>query len=151
MLKKTITYEDWNGVVRTEDFYFNLTRTEAINLEYGLVPGKSLTESMQELIRSSNVGDSLRIAQELVLASYGVKSDDGRRFMKSDEIRKAFEENPAYDQLYISLATDADAFADFFLGVMPKSLTEKFGDNPKERLFEEARKLGGENLTIVSK
>ena len=55
MLKKTITYEDWNGKTRTEDFYFNLTRVECAELEFGLMPGKTLTESFQTLIDSNDM------------------------------------------------------------------------------------------------
>jgi hypothetical protein len=135
MLKKTVTYEDWNGVTRTEDFYFNLTRTECAELEYGLGPGKSLTDSFQTLIDTKDMGTIIATIKDILLKAYGVKSDDGRRFMKNDEIRQAFLENPAFDEIYMSLATDAGYAADFLTSIIPKDLTKDLGPDPKQELL----------------
>ena len=136
MLKKTIEYEDWNGKTRTEDFYFNLTRPEIAELEYGLGPGKSLTGSIQDLIDAKDFGAVLATTKELILKSYGVKSDDGRRFVKNQEIRDSFEQNPAYDILYMELATNAESLADFIAGLMPKSMLNSLGPNPKATILD---------------
>ncbi len=119
MLKKTVTYEDWNGETRTEDFYFNLTKTECLELEFSLGPGKSLTDSFQTLVETKDMGTVISILKEIVLKAYGVKSDDGRRFMKNNEVRTAFMENPAFDQIYMSLATDSEYAADFIAAIVP--------------------------------
>ena len=136
MLKKTVTYEDWNGITRTEDFYFNLTRTECAELEYGLGPGKSLSESFQTLIDTRDMGEIIKTMKEVVLKAYGVKSDDGRRFMKNDEIRTAFVENPAFDEIYMELATDSDKAADFLTGIIPRQAIDQLGPNPKQELLK---------------
>ena len=133
MLKKTVTYEDWNGNTRTEDFYFNLT--ECAELEYGLGPGKSLTESFQTLIDTNDMGTIIATIKEIILKAYGVKSDDGRRFMKNDEIRQAFLENPAFDEIYMSLALDANYAADFLTGIIPTDITKELGPDPKKELL----------------
>ena len=150
MLKKTVTYEDWNGTTRTEDFYFNLTRTECAELEYGLVPGKSLTESFQVFVESKDMGKIIETMKEVVLKAYGVKSEDGRRFMKNDEVRTAFLENPAFDEIYMELATDSDKAADFLVNIMPKQAVENLGPNPKKGLLDQTKKvLKDTNLVAI--
>lgn len=145
MLKKTITYEDWNGETRTEDFYFNLTRTELIEMETGMVPGRSLTEVLQTLISDRDMGTIVQTIKEIVLKAYGEKSSDGKRFVKNQDVRDSFEQNPAYDILYMELAQDAEKAADFLNGIMPSQVTETLGENPKEALlvkmkeFEESK------------
>ena len=135
MLKKTITYEDWNGTTRTEDFYFNLTRVEIVELEFNVVPGGSLSESISDLIKSNDMPTIISTIKKILLQSYGVKSTDGKRFIKNDEVREAFEQNPAFDILYMELATDADYAAEFIAGIIPSSVKEHIGENPKSALL----------------
>lgn len=149
MLKKTITYEDWNGKTRTEDFYFNLTRTECAELEFGLGPGKSLSSSFQTLIDNNDMGVIVATVKKLLLTAYGVKSDDGRRFIKNDEVREAFEQNPAFDQIYMELATNAEYAADFLTAILPSNVTEALGANPKKELLnrmQDTMKSGDLNI-----
>ena len=142
MLKKTITYEDWNGKVRTDDFYFNLTRVECAELEFGLGPGKSLTESFQTLIDNNDMGVIIATIKDILLKSYGIKSEDGKRFMKSQEIRDSFEQNPAFEIVYMELATNAEYAADFLTSIIPKSFSEQLGDNPKKELLNRMTLVG---------
>ena len=117
MLKKTITYTDFNGKQRTETFYFNLTKAEVAEMETTVDGGFS---AMLEKIVASN--DPKRIVEtfkELVLKAYGEKSDDGRRFMKGPEIKQAFADTEAYSEIFMELAMDAKAAADFVNGIMP--------------------------------
>ena len=117
MLKKTITYTDFNGKQRTETFYFNLTKAEVAEMEATVDGGFS---TMLEKIVASN--DPKRIVEtfkDLVLRAYGEKSDDGRRFMKTPEIKQAFAETEAYSEIFMELAMDAKAAADFVNGIMP--------------------------------
>ena len=100
MLKKSITYTDWNGNERTEDFYFNLNRVEVYELEFGVEPGSTLTDSITSLIESKDLGRILSVIKQIILKAYGEKSPDGKRFMKSADISKSFEENPAFEELY---------------------------------------------------
>jgi len=147
MLKKTITYEDWNGTERTEDFYFNLTRVEVMELEYGIGDSTSLTESISRIVKSQDMGTIIRTIKEIILKAYGQKSSDGLRFVKNDEIREAFEQNPAFDILYMEMATNPEYAAEFITGIMPASLRENLGSDPSKKLlnrmneFEKTAKL----------
>lgn len=135
MLKKTITYEDWNGNTRTEDFYFNLTQVEIIELEFNVVPGTSLSESIADLVKANDMSTIISTIKKILLYSYGVKSPDGKRFIKNDEVREAFEQNPAFDILYMELATNAEYAADFIAGIIPSNAKQKLGANPQEALL----------------
>lgn len=117
MLKKTMTYTDYNGVERTEDFYFNLSKAEVAEMEMGTSGG--LAEMINGVVAAKDAPAILKIFKDLVLKAYGKKSPDGRRFEKSDEISKEFSETEAYSDLYIELATDADAAAEFVNGIIP--------------------------------
>lgn len=121
MLKKTITYTDYNGVERTEDFYFNLTKQEIMTMEFSTKGG--LTELINKVVATQDSPAIVKIFQDLILASYGEKSLDGKRFMKMkpDGSRYAdeFRETEAYSILFMELATDADAAAKFVNGIVP--------------------------------
>lgn len=123
MLKKTITYTDYNDVERTEDFYFNLTKAEVMQMEMSVNGG--LTEMIQKIVAEQNAPAILNIFKDLVLKAYGQKSLDGKRFMKSDEIKKEFEETEAYSIIFMELATDADAAAKFINGIVPADMAQQ--------------------------
>ena len=117
MLKKTITYTDYNGVERKEDFYFNLTKAEIMELEMSISGG--LTEMINRIVAAQDAPAIVKIFKELVLKAYGVKSPDGKRFIKSDELATEFAQTEAYSQLFMELATDADAASAFVNGIVP--------------------------------
>ena len=117
MLKKTITYTDYNGVERTEDFYFNLTKAELMEMEIGTTGG--MADMIKRIIDAKDAPAIIKIFKELVLKAYGEKSADGKRFMKSEEISNGFAQTEAYSQLFMELATDADAAAAFVNGIIP--------------------------------
>ena len=123
MFKRTETYTDYNGVERTEDFYFNLTESELVEMEIGTVGG--LAETVRALIASKDVKTVIAIFKDLVFKAYGEKSPDGKRFVKSYEISKAFSETEAYNQIFMDLATNADAAAAFINGIIPAKLKER--------------------------
>lgn len=118
MLKKTVTYTDYNGVERTEDFYFNLTRSEL--MEMHLTTEGGMDEKINNIIKAKSQSELEKLFKEILLKSYGKKSPDGRLFMKNDEIRAEFEASPVYDELYMKLFTDENAAADFVNGVIPQ-------------------------------
>lgn len=118
MLKKTMTYEDYDGILRTEDFYFNLTKAEVAEMEMSYDGG--LTKMYEQIVKAKDSKRIVETFKDLVLRSYGEKSLDGRRFMKSDEIREAFAHTEAYSDLFMELATDDVAAAEFFNGILPK-------------------------------
>ena len=129
MYKKVHTYTDYNGVERTETFYFNLSKAEAVEME--LTTEGTLSEWIQKVIDTNDVPEIVRLFKEIVLKSYGEKSPDGRRFMKNDEIREAFSQTEAYSDIFMELATDAKAAGDFINGILPKDLSERTSDTPQ--------------------
>lgn len=128
MLKKTITYTDFDGNERTEDFYFNLTKAEAMEMEMSTDGGfhKLLTKIVAEK-------DTKRIIEhfkDLILRAYGVKSPDGKRFIKNEEIRDSFAQTEAYSVLFMELATNAEASAAFVNGILPAITKPNKPDQP---------------------
>lgn len=123
MLKKTITYMDYNGVERTEDFYFNLSKAEIMEMELSTSGG--LAEMITRIIAAQDAPAIIKIFKDLVLQAYGEKSPDGKRFIKNDKLREEFVQTEAYSQLFMELATDADAASAFVNGIVPE--TEKTG------------------------
>lgn len=123
MLKKTITYTDYNGVERTEDHYFNLSKAEILEMELTTTGG--LAETIQRIVSAKDTPAIVKIFKDLILKAYGMKSPDGKRFMKSDEISKEFAQTEAYSQLFMELATDADAAAAFVNGIIPNDVAKQ--------------------------
>lgn len=123
MLKKTIKYTDYNGTEREEDFYFNLTKAEVMEMEMSTSGG--LAESIKRIVAAQDAPSIIKIFKELVLKAYGEKSADGKRFIKSDEIAEAFSQTEAYSILFMELATDADAAANFVNGIVPTDISPK--------------------------
>lgn len=117
MRKETITYVDYNGTERTEDFYFNLTKAEIMEMEMGTTGG--LAEMINRIVAAQDAPAIIKIFKDLVLKAYGEKSADGKRFIKSEELSTAFSQTGAYDQLFMKLATDSEAAANFVNGIVP--------------------------------
>lgn len=130
MIKKTTTYTDYNGIERTEDFYFNLTKAEIMEMEMGTTGG--LAEMIQKIIAAKDAPAIIKIFKDLVLKAYGEKSPDGRRFIKNEELRTSFEQTEAYSQIFMELATDADAAADFVNGVIPADMAKEVAKQQKD-------------------
>ena len=123
MLKETIKYTDYNGVERTEDFWFHLSKAELMEWEMGTTGG--LTEMIKRIVDAQDAPAIIKIFKELVLKAYGQKSPDGKRFIKSEELATEFSQTEAYSQLFMELATDADKAAAFVNGIMPSDIAEK--------------------------
>lgn len=123
MLKKIITYTDYNGMERTEPFYFNLTKAEVMEMEMSVHGG--LAEMIQKVVDAKDQPAIIKIFKELVLKAYGEKSDDGKRFMKSEELATAFSQTEAYSILFMELATNADAASEFVNGIVPADLSKQ--------------------------
>lgn len=117
MLKKTITYTDYNGIERTEDFYFNLNKAEILEMELSTEGG--LQQTIEKIIAAQDMPALSKYFKDIILMSYGEKSPDGKRFIKNQEIRDAFAQTEAFSELYVELATDDVAAADFINGVIP--------------------------------
>ena len=141
MLKETITYIDFNDTERTEDFYFNLTRTELIRME--MSKNGSLTGLLTKIVKANDMPDIFEAMEMLILKAYGEKSTDGRFFNKSEEISNNCMNSPAYDKLFEKLTTDATYAYKFLMGLLPKDLAEQAKKNP------EILKLTAENGIAV--
>lgn len=121
MLKLKRTYIDYNGVSRTEDFYFNLTQTEVTEMEMSVDGG--LVEMINRITAAQDGKQILALFKDIVLRAYGEKSPDGRRFIKNQELRDAFAQTQAYSDLFMELATDAKKASDFVNGIIPSQKT----------------------------
>lgn len=128
MLKKTMTYVDYNGTERTEDFYFNITKAELMEMELGISGG--MAEMLQRIVASQDGPEIIRIFKDLVLKAYGVKSPDGKRFIKNASLREEFEQTEAYSDLFMELATNADKASAFIKGIMPAEIAKQAEANP---------------------
>lgn len=137
MLKKYITYTDFNGRERKEAFYFNISKAELIEMEYTSASG--MEDLLQSIIDSKDNIRLFNLFKELIHRSYGVKSEDGRRFIKSKEISDAFMQTEAYTNLLIELMGDNSAqnVADFIKGIMP---LEGISSAEVDKAFEQATK-----------
>lgn len=120
MIKKTITYTDYNGVERTENFYFGLNKAEIMDMELGVTGG--FRQLLQMIIDKQDIPKLIDAFKMLIKKSYGEKSPDGRRFIKSDELTQAFIQTEAYSELYMELLGDAERAAAFVNGIMPSDV-----------------------------
>lgn len=123
MLKKVITYTDFNDVERTETHYFHLSKSELLKKEMSVNGG--FAEKIQRISEKMDAPAIMETFEELILMSYGEKSEDGKRFIKSKELATAFMQTGAYDALYMELITDADKAAEFFKAVIPEELAKE--------------------------
>lgn len=124
MIKKSITYVDYNGNERTEDFYFNLSKAEVMEMEMSTTGG--LAEMITRIVAAQDQPAIIKIFKDLILKAYGEKSADGKRFEKKNgALAEAFAETEAFSQLFMELATDADAAAKFVNGIVPADMAQQ--------------------------
>ncbi|GHU55246.1 hypothetical protein FACS1894132_11060 [Clostridia bacterium] len=120
MLKKTITYTDFDGNERTEDFYFNLSKAEVTELQYGTTGG--IDQFLRKIVTEQDTKNIIKAFKEILLLAYGEKSPDGRRFVKSKEISDGFSQTEAYSDLFMELASNAEVASEFINGIIPQQL-----------------------------
>lgn len=145
MLKKTITYVDYNGMERKEDFYFNLSMAELTEW-LTTSGGYTLDKMMEKLVKTQNSKEIMEIFKTLIEKSYGEKSMDGRRFIKNDEVRANFMETEAYSQLYMDLVSDPKEFAAFFNGIVPANVAVELN-----KVMEDPTKLPSDLADYIPK
>lgn len=133
MIKKTITYTDYDGESRTEDFYFNLSKAELVEMAYGTTGG--LEKKLKKIIDARDNKELMDIFKDLILRSYGEKSLDGRRFVKSKELAEQFAQTEAYSELFMELATSDKAASEFINGIVPAAIAEEIAKNPQIAAF----------------
>lgn len=144
MLKKTITYTDFNGEERTEDFYFNLSKSELTELELGIKDGMS--GLIKQIVATEDVSGIAQIFKRIITLSYGERSADGKHFYKTDPEGYALSRNllssPVFDHIFMGLFTDALSVANFIKAVMPDDLVAEIDAKMKEEEDEpEARPM----------
>lgn len=123
MLKKTIKYVDYDNNEREEDFYFNLSQAELTTMQMSEVGG--LEKKLDNIIKAQDGPRIMEMFRDIIRRSYGVKSPDGRRFIKNEALSDEFEQTEAYSILFMELCTDAEAAAAFVQGILPKDLAEE--------------------------
>lgn len=123
MIKKTITYTDYNGNERTEDFYFNLNKAEIARMEMSINGG--MAEMINRIVAAQDVPSLISIFEEMIQKSYGVKTPDGRGFVKKQSDLENFMATEAYSELFMELVTNADAAAEFLNGIIPSDIDKK--------------------------
>ena len=133
MYVKEMEYVDFNGVPRKEKFYFNLTKAEVLDMELGKTGG--FTEYIRKIIQAQDTPELMSLFKMLLLKSYGVKSDDGRRFIKNDQVREDFEQTQAFSDLYMLLALNDKEASDFVNGIVPPDM--KVDDEQKNKFVKE--------------
>jgi hypothetical protein len=143
MLKKTIKYTDYNGVERNEDFFFNLTKAEIMEMQLGTAGG--LADQIAKIIATQDTPKIMEIFKDIIIKSYGEKSADGRRFMKKDEngrpLVNNFVDTEAFSELFTELATDDKAAAAFINGIVPADM-----EVSEEKKDEIMKQLTGKSL-----
>lgn len=120
MIKKTVTYEDFDGNERTEDFYFHLTEQELTEWELSVDGG--LSGVLSRIMNSKDNKKLIEIFKDLLIRSYGVKTPDGRGFVKNQEVLNDFIYTQAFSDIYMELATDDNAASEFVNGIIPAKL-----------------------------
>ena len=135
MLKKTITYEDFNGETVSEDFFFHLSKAELVEMEMSHDGG--LADSLQKIIADQDGKSIIAEFKNIILGAYGKRSEDGKRFVKNATTREEFESSEAYSALFMELVTNADAAVEFINGIVPGNLGE------------ETAKVTGADLEVV--
>jgi hypothetical protein len=123
MYKKSLTYETFDGVEVTEVFRFNFTPVELTDRELDMPGG--MQKYINDIIEAKDNREMVRLFKELLIKSYGVISEDGRRFIKNDELREEFKQTNAYSELFMLFATNEDEASKFINGILPKKLVEQ--------------------------
>lgn len=118
MIKRTIEYVDYNGNERVEDFYFDLTKAELV--EYQWSTDEGMSQKLEQIIKAEKPSDLIRYFKDIILISVGKKSEDGKRFIKNQDIIDEFVQSPAYSILFMELSENADAAAEFVNGIIPE-------------------------------
>lgn len=123
MLKKTLTYQDFNGEEVSEDYFFHLSKAELVELELSHKGG--LSESLQKIVASEDGKAIIAEFKNIILLAYGQRSEDGKRFIKNQQLREEFESSEAYSTLFMELVLNTDSAIEFINGVVPKDMSEE--------------------------
>ena len=126
MLKKTITFTDYDGNKRTEDFYFNLTKAEVIEMEMGTSGG--MKKMLEKIVSEQDSRRIIETFKSIILKAYGEKSPDGKRFIKGDDVSTAFAQTEAYSELFMELVTNTESASAFINGIIPQDVVAEIAE-----------------------
>lgn len=132
MLAKTIKYTDYNGNEREEEFFFHFNKAELVEMQMSEKGG--LEKKIRDIVDAKDTAELVKLFKELCLKAYGVKSEDGRRFIKSDQLREEFSQTEAYSNLFMELAFNSEAAIDFVNGILPQELKQELEANQVKEL-----------------
>lgn len=145
MLKKTITYTNFNDEEVSEDHFFHLSKAELVELELSHQDG--LSEALKRIIDAQDGKAIIAEFKKIILGSYGRKSVDGKRFIKTQELRDEFESSEAYSTLFMELVTNTDAAIDFINGIVPQGLEADAAKVTQLRQVEQAPAVEPKTIT----
>lgn len=148
MLKKTVTYENFNGDTVTEDFYFNYTKAELSDKQFSVSGG--LTNLLEQIIKTNDTSKLYSMFRELILSAYGEKSDDGKYFRKSKEISEDFAHTEAYSTIFMELMSSVDAAIAFVSGILPKDMQSSVRDGLEKEMEKLPKDVGADNANTAS-
>ena len=145
MIRETVSYVDYNGTPRTEDLYFNLNESEMVELEI-MTPG-GFGSILENAIKTNDTKLMMKIFKDLIMKSYGIKSPDGRRFIKSAEISEEFSQTEAYNEFFMSLLTNAEKASGFVNNIFDSKMLKKAMNNKEvQAKIEELKKVNNPGL-----
>lgn len=131
MLKKTITYTDYEDNKRTEDFYFNLSKAELLEMEMSTAGG--LEKKINAIVQAQDTSKIMALFKDIILKAYGEKSEDGRRFVKSEELSSNFCQTEAYSELIMELLSDTNKASAFISGIIPADISKQAAEEAAKR------------------
>lgn len=134
MFKTTIEYTNYNGENAKEDCYFNFSKADLLEMQWS--DDEGLDKILEKIVKESRPSVLMPVFKEMVLKSYGIKSEDGRRFIKSDKLSEEFSQTPAFSELLVRLCTDADFSADFVNNIIPKNIENESNVGEKKSVNE---------------
>ena len=131
MFKKTLTYTDYEGKQIKEDFYFNLSKAEILEMQLEVDGG--FDAKLQRIVDAKDLPSIIKIFKDFILRSYGVKSDDGKRFIKSDKLREEFSQSIAYSEIFMEFATNAESGSVFINSIIPQDLLKEIEEKNSQK------------------
>jgi hypothetical protein len=137
LLKRAITYESFDGETVTEDFYFHISKADLTKLELSKFSDGGLEASLRKMMNARDGASIMEELDKIIMLSVGVKSEDGRRFVKTEAIREDFKSSPAYEVIFMELVTNAEKAAEFIAACIPGNIDVSELQEKSKNVFTE--------------
>jgi len=140
LFKKTVTYKDYNGDEQTDTYWFHLSEDEVTVIEYEAVTDRTLglADMIEKIVKDMKGKEMIGIITNLVEKAYGIRSTDGKRFIKTPELYEEFKSTAGYSKFFFELVTNADTLVEWFNGLLPENLAELAEDAKRRAYADEA-------------